>query len=1203
MAIKFTDDQQKVIDTRSKNILVSAAAGSGKTAVLVERIIQRIMDPINPIDIDRLLVVTFTNAAAAGMKEKIAKAIDKKLEVEGDNVHLQKQALLVHQAQITTIHSFCLYLIRNHFEAIELEPDFTIADEASIKLLATRVKDHLLEEHFTKAKAEFLEMVEFICHNGREKSLEDYITQLYQRAMSMPFPKKWLEDRKQDYTFQDLDTYTKTEAGEYLRNHVRALLESYLETYRVLYQVATKPDGPHMYADLLEQEAQFLETLLKEESLESLGSFLANMKFDRLSTKKDESVNLDKREWVKDKRSQLKKNIQSLALQFFSSSPQSIAEENKACQNAVVMLITLVQEFMEGLDLEKRKKGYIDFHDMEHMALQILLKQGEDGLEYSPIAKSYQDLFEEVMVDEYQDSNLVQEYLVSAVSRQEKGKENRFMVGDVKQSIYKFRLARPELFMDKYHDYEVESDAAVRIDLKKNFRSRKEVLDSVNAIFSKTMTKDLGGISYDDNAALHLGGTFLEATGMQTELLLADGDKPEQFKADEWEAYVVARRIQDLVKESYVQEEDGSGFRKAEYRDIVLLFRSPSNFEAVYKSMFEQMGIPLYMTSGSGYFDALEVQQVLHFLQVIENPHWDLSMYAVCTSVFGEMTESQLAKVKVNSVHEEELEPSFYEKLLDYQEVGEEEEIKSKIANLQEKISIYRRQMEYLSVSELLRNIFADSYYKEKVLALPDGEKRLANVELLQVKAVNFGKTNYHGLFAFLSYMEQMKKQEIDYGEANSLVEHANVVRVMSIHKSKGLEFPITFVCGMGQNYKMKDKQQMILIDNDLGLGLDYININRRSKNKTLRKHTIALKMEQEILAEEQRILYVAMTRAKEKLILCGYMEKAWETMERESELVLRADGTCLLSDLLAAKSYLQLCLLVRSPELPIEIKIITKEAVLEGEIVDTVRKEMGREKLYEVLEEEKENPYDAILAYRYAYQNLEALYYKTTVSEIKSRAILQEEEPSHILYEERESYVPDFMLKQEEKEEKLTAAQRGTAYHRVLEAINFSERAKYIGNEDACLQALVDQKRITRKQKECISHYALQQFFQSDLCQRMEQASKGGLLEKEKSFFLGVDAFELDAKLPKGEQILVQGMIDAYFEEDGELVLVDYKTDYITDIEELRLRYGIQMKYYTLALEKALGKKVKEIVLYSFGLHKVLVENLHKEVDNSSLT
>ncbi len=1215
MAVKFTDDQQRVIDTRNKNILVSAAAGSGKTAVLVERIIQRITDQEHPIDIDKLLVVTFTNAAAVGMKERISNAIQARLALEPENVHLQRQAVLVHQAQITTIHSFCLYLIKNHFEAIGLEPDFSVADEAAVKLLAAEVKADVLEEAFQEGTEAFLYMVEFVCHNGKESALEDYIDQLYARAMSMPFPKTWLLERKKDYAFTDLEEFTQTHSGKYLLLHIQGLLRSYAEAYRALYKVAVEPDGPYMYADVLEKELAFLEKVISKQSLEEIGLLLPNMEFARLPAKKDSTVHPDKKEWVKDKRSSYKKALQELSSQFFGKSPQSISVENEACRKATEAFIDITITFMERLAIEKRKRGIIDFHDMEHMALQILLQETEHGYEATETARSYQSFFEEVMVDEYQDSNMVQEYLVNAVSGEQIGKHNRFMVGDVKQSIYKFRLARPELFMEKYHLYAENQndnnvtgakntdDTKIRIDLKQNFRSRQEVLSAVNSVFERVMLPELGGIAYDESAALYPGASFPESPNMTAELIIATEDKPDCYDAKQWEAYCITKRIKELVRYGRILDETGTGFRPVTYGDIVLLLRSPSGFEEAYKQVFEQQGIPLYMTSGSGYFDTVDVQNLIKLLQAIENPRLDIPMFGVCTSVFGNMSENQLSEVKIyykkliqeGKVGAKKSEQCFYDMLCHYQDDFPDSETGRAIGRLQQSLKKYRRQMEYLTVAELLYEILRDFQYREYISVLPDGDKRLANVSLLLERAANFGSGGYQGVFAFTNYMNQLYKQSIDYGEAG-LVESADVVRVMSIHKSKGLEFPITIVGGMGQSYQMRDKQQMILIDNDMGLGMDYINIKERSKNKTLRKNVIALKMEQEILAEEQRILYVAMTRAKEKLIMVGYKAKFDQNSEDRSWSGSSEKQTCMLSEVLEARNYLDLCLLARKEDSPILLKTMTLEDYVENEVCEITTREERKEALSERLAEDAScEAYDVRFHYEYPHSNLKDLYSKTSVSELKKAAIREENEAVFEAFEKQNEaeivpYIPAFMKETTEPK----GAELGTIYHKVMELWEFSkDLSVYHSGEKGrtaikeAIAEMVSAGKLSERHAESINKYKMQHFLQSDIAQRIREADLQHKLQKEQSFFLGVPANMVNAEFPAEELMLVQGIIDVYFEEDDGLVLVDYKTDFIKTGQELVDRYKVQMMYYKKALEQALGKKVKEIILYSFSLEE----------------
>ncbi len=1202
MAVTFTPDQQKVIDTRNKNILVSAAAGSGKTAVLVERIIQRVLDAENPIDIDKMLVVTFTNAAAAGMKEKISAAIQDKLLEEPNNVHLQRQAVLVHQAQITTIHSFCLYLIKNHFEAIGLEPDFQVADEPTMKLLSKEVIDRVLEQSFTEADEDFLFMVEFICHAGRESILEEFITELYKRAESMPFPKTWLLERKKDYDFTDLDDFTKLECGKYLLSHFRKLLKSYEQGYQALYKVATSSDGPYMYADLLEKEREFLQQVLKKRSLKGISTLLPNMKFERLPSKKDDTVHLRKRKYVSDKRGEYKKAIQKLCEQFFIKSPQSLQIENEASKRVVSTLVDLTLSYMEVLAEEKNKRGIIDFHDMEHFALQILLRETKNGYEPTEIAKNYQQYFEEVMVDEYQDSNLVQEYIVTAVSGEDIGKHNRFMVGDVKQSIYKFRLARPEIFMEKYDKYgenaddtsvKNDCDTNIRIDLKQNFRSRKEVLEATNNVFKKVMRKELGGIAYDKNAALYVGRQFMEAPDMEAELLITTEDKPFYFSDKEWEAACVARRIKELIRTGYVVNENGDGLRPIKYGDIVLLFRAPGSFEKAYRKVFQLEEIPMFMTSSSNSFETFEIQTLMKFLQAIENPRKDIPLFGVATSLFGEITENEIAEIKIyyrdmlqkKGILPPKAESCLYEMMCLYAENVSENILTNKIKKLQEKLQKYRKKAEYLPIVEVIYDIVQEFHYREFIGLMQDGERRLANLELFIEHAATFGVGGYKGLFAFISYMSQLEKQSVEYGQIN-LLGQVDAVRVMTIHKSKGLEFPVVFVCGMGQSYATKGKQQMLFIDNDMGVALDYVNPKLRSKNKTIRKQVISLKMDLENLAEEQRVLYVAMTRAKEKLIMAGHKNK----FESVDDYLVRGDVPPELSDILGAKSYLDLCLLSLAENSPICVKKCTSEGYTINYFKET---ENYRARYDEMMELRKEQAEDALLsayeerfAFQYPFAHLKDLYAKTSVSELKKAALEEEQEAVFEVFEaqnhkEMFPYIPEFMREKRE----MTGAERGTAYHRLFELIDFKKPPRSVEQWKERILEFTKTGKFSERQAACINVSKMQLFMQSDIGKRMQKSACNGTLFREKSFFLGVPADTVDKKFPSEELVLVQGIIDAYFEEEDGIVLVDYKTDRVQHGQELIDRYKVQMQYYVKALEQAFNKKVKEVILYSLTL------------------
>ena len=737
MAVSFTPEQEKVIKLHNRNILVSAAAGSGKTAVLVERIVRMICDEEHPVDIDRLLVVTFTNAAAAEMRERISLAIAKRLEENPESAHLQKQATLVHNAQITTIDSFCLFIIRNNFNDIGLDPAFRVADEGELKLLKQDVLSEILEEHFGEKdeakRADFIHCVECYAPNGKEKTLEEHIFNLYNFAMSFPWPEEWLLERMEDYNVASKEEMEALPWMQFATKHIRELSEDIVEDYNRAIRLAEESDGPYMYGELLEREKEALETALHKEGFEALGAALSGLAFDRLPARKDDSVNPDKRELAKGFRNQAKERIGALVKKFYKTPLDLAVEQGQYSQRALRTLLSLCLDFKARFDEKKREKIVLDFSDMEHFALNILIKKDEAGIHATKTALEYRKFFAEVLIDEYQDSNLVQELLLSSVSGEEEGNFNRFMVGDVKQSIYKFRLARPELFMEKYHTYSHEDSDKQRIDLHKNFRSRKEVLDSVNYVFSQIMGEHLGGIAYDDAAALYPGAEYPAVadsevaldnaeTSYKTELLLMD--KPDDMDSKELEAYGIATRIHQLIRDFKVTDKATGQLRPCRFGDIVVLLRTNSGWDEVFKEVFTRQGIPSHMTARTGYFSATEIQNVMQFLRVLDNPLQDIPLFGVMKGIFGGFAEEEIVKIRLIN-----RKAKLYEALCVYSggisegsgsekdaqdasETGETEPgIVEKARIFLEKVELYRDRSVYLPVRKLLQ---------EKVLKNPD---------------------------------------------------------------------------------------------------------------------------------------------------------------------------------------------------------------------------------------------------------------------------------------------------------------------------------------------------------------------------------------------------------------------------------------------------------------------------------------------------
>lgn len=1255
MGMKFTPEQQRVIELHNSNILVSAAAGSGKTAVLVERIIRMICDGEHPADIDRLLIVTFTNAAAAEMRERIAAGITARLEADPGNEHIQKQSALLHNAQITTIDSFSLFLIRNHFNEIGLDPDFRVADEGEIKLLQQEVLAQLLEDAYAgqfvpEAPEQFHACVEYFCPGGRESVLEQHILNLSRYAGSFPWPAEWLEERKNDYAAGDMEALVHSDYGQYLTERVNRTVEGCLEKLREVKRLCELPDGPYMYGELTEAEIEQLERLTSCKDLEEQAAKVPAVTFARLPSKKDDSVDPAKRELAKAIRNSVKDTLSDLSESYFKTPLELAVEQGKACREPLRMLLDLVLEFDRRLLAAKQERHLIDFSDMEHYALQILLKRekveetGSIGTDRaktkyrivpSDVAMEYRQYFQEILIDEYQDSNLVQEYLLSAISGEEEGRYNRFMVGDVKQSIYKFRLARPELFLEKYDTYQETGDLC-RIDLAKNFRSRIQVVDAVNGVFSRIMSREIGGIAYDDKAALYPGAVYpaQEDPAYGSELLLIR--KPEKGEREEsgigeqhaegagvlvdydnvrqLEALAIAARIKQLKGSLQVMEKSTGELRPVRYSDMVILLRTTSGWDEEFKKILEQQGIPVYITSKTGYFGALEVQELLQFLRVLDNPRQDIPLFGVMQSVFGGFTQEEIAQIRSGGEGHSRKRMTLYEALKEVaqsgrtveegeeisagESAGEEAELSQKADTFLQRIGHYRDLTPFTSIRDLLQRILDDYDYLNYVTALPAGSKRRANVEMLLTKASAFEKTSYFGLFHFIRYMEQLEKYDVDYGEADTLDENADVVRIMSIHKSKGLEFPVVFVSGLSKRFNMQDANQSLIVDMDLGVAVDYVDSVRRIKNKTLRRTVLSAKMKEDNLAEELRVLYVALTRAREKLILTAVLDKAdekWELAQMTGQERLTYLDFC------EAGSYMDFLLPIL-PQTGIAVKTLRTEDLAVEELREQLRMGNRREQLRLIAcgettltgdPEENERKLMYLrerFAYQYPHPGLQKLYTKTTVSELKIAAMAEKDEAAFHTFEEKEvvPYIPGFRREQE----KVSGAVRGNAFHRVMELLDFMYVFVESGLFEKCpgdyetyrkrldaerlknrleefLQRETVSLRLTEEYAKAVSLPKILNFLEQELAYRMWRAQEQGLLYREQPFVLGIDAKRLDPDLPEGEKVLIQGIIDVFFIEDGEIVLLDYKTDVIDSMEALWNRYNVQIQYYEEALTK----------------------------------
>lgn len=1264
MGMKFTEDQQRVIDLRNCNILVSAAAGSGKTAVLVERIVELVSgsgcDSARAVDIDRLLIVTFTNAAAAQMRERITKALSDRVEAEPDNEHIKKQLMLIHNAKIMTIHSFCLYLIKNHFNDIGLDPDFRTADEGEIRLLKQEVLSELLEEQFALGRQEFTDCVEYFAYDGREKWLEELIERLYTFSGSYPFPEKWLRQHRMDYHVETFEELVKTEWFAGMMQEISALLQECKEQEKAALKVCEEPDGPYFYAVALEQDQELLAGLEQElasvvqtasepeqsvasaemdssvakDAFEALAARVQGISYARMAPKKDDSVSAEKRELVKAMRERVKSLLGTLSEKYFVSGPKQWLAECRQADAALCELVDLALLFGERLTEKKREKNLLDFEDMEHLALQILLKEEENGqMVPSDTALEYREQFVEILIDEYQDSNLVQEFLLQSISGEDDGRFNRFMVGDVKQSIYKFRLARPELFLEKFATYQKEDGNCVRVDLKQNFRSRHEVTDCVNDLFLQLMHRELGGVEYDADAALYPAAQFPEADGeaadarekdvalgseekqgsavpvstaceasiarspYEPELCIAaiSGEKGEDPK--ELEAKMIAGKIREIVGKLPVRDSESGQLRPARYQDIVILLRTTSGWDETFKKILEENAIPVFVTSKTGYFAATEVQTVLNFLRVLNNPLQEIPLFGVLKSVLFGFSDAQLATLRA-------LDETGKRCLYDCVKLaaGEGESGEGNVgygsgsngadASLREKccsflsfLNRYREYAVYLPIHKLMEQFLEETGYLYTVSALPGGVQRRINVEMLLTRAESFEKTSYSGLFHFIRYMEQLEKYDIDYGETGASDENADVVRIMSIHKSKGLEFPVCFVSGLSKRFNRQDSAAPVLMDMDLGLAIDWVDPTARIRHTTLKKNVLARKLNADSMGEELRVLYVALTRAEEKLILTGTCK---EDKLPQEDATQGAYGYSALR-LQEASSYYDL-VLPAWQSVGRRLQICTQEELLQAELVRASLGYNSRQKLFEEAGKEPEAAELALcerLQKPYAHENLAGLFVKTTVSELKKEGMQEEAAEGLTLFPEEEvvPYLPQFVREQEET---VSGTTRGSAYHRLLEIFPFERQETWTA---AKIRTVIEEckadRRLSEEYAAAINVYKIRAFLQTPLAARMAKAARSNRLHREQPFVLGLSANRLNTDFPEDETVLIQGIIDVYLEEEDGIVLADYKTDLVKDPKELILRYRVQLDYYEEALVRLTGKCVKEKLIYSFGLEQ----------------
>ena len=1264
MGVSWTTEQQQVIDLRNRNILVSAAAGSGKTAVLVERIVKIITDKNHPVDIDHLLIVTFTNAAAAEMRERIGNAIEKALDEQPGNEHLLRQLTLIHNAQITTIDSFCLYVVRNHFHEIDLEPNFRIGDEGELKLLREDVLGRVLEQNYEEPSEAFSDFVEGYASGRTDVALNEMILQLYEFSRSYPWPEKWLDSFVGAYRIETREELDRAEWLAPLTENICFVLKDCEQLLKQALAITQQDDGPDMYEKAVQSDLEKYEGLSRLTSFCELSGALSDIKYDRLASSRGFEGDPDKLELVKSLREQAKDVVKKLCKQYFFCSPEMMIEQLERTEPMLEEVVRLTKQFADEFAAAKRRKNLVDFHDVEHFALQILVD--EETEKAKKTAEEFRDTFEEIMIDEYQDSNEVQETLLRSISREERGENNIFMVGDVKQSIYRFRLARPELFMKKYDSYSLEESTTQRIDLHKNFRSREEVLTCTNDIFYKIMARSLGNVEYDAEAALYPGASYPVSADFIPEILLADSndellEDTELTDKKTLEAKIVAEEIKHLMKTQQVTDKAAGTLRAAHYSDIVILLRSLSGWADSLVEVLNGNGIPAHTVSSTGYFSTVEVQTVLSMLRLLDNPRQDIPMAAVLRSPMAGLTDEELAVLRL-----EDGSVPFHEAVLElaeglYEEDGQkeisdseadseadqkqgrnadgkkEDDIETtahrKLLKFYKKYRQLRQLVPDTPIHELIEIILRETGYGHYVAAMPAGNRRTANLNMLLEKAAAYEKTSYKGLFHFVRYIDELQKYDVDFGEADMVGENEDVVRIMSIHKSKGLEFPIVIVSGMGKNFNKQDTRSKMVLHPELGIGLDYMDGKKRIKSPTIAKKAIAKQIELENLGEELRVLYVALTRAKEKLILTGTLKDAAEKLEfyrQQANLSKAADRPLSYLTREGASGYLDWILpavLSYGDKYPVRI-VEAAELVL-----DEVENQLEQnEDLTERIEEIEAADTQLVgqlkqrFLQRYPYQVDVLRKNKYSVSELKHRAMRerfeaeQEETVPAFLEEPVTPTIPLFIQREESVEQETAnrGALRGTAVHRVMECYDFASE-KSVQEQ---MEAMEKEEKITADMRALVKEQTVADFVSSETGKRMALAQRGGALYREKPFVMGFTEEELenygfgadsntdsceniykktDSDQEKEEQkrirheedlTLIQGIIDVFWIEKDGIVLLDYKTDRVQQAKELIDRYATQLKLYADALERVFAArklKVKEILIYSFFLEQLI--------------
>ena len=1224
--MKWTKEQEQAIYEKNTNILVAAAAGSGKTAVLVERIINKIIN--ENIDIDKLLVVTFTNAAASEMRERVLNAIYEKLENDSENQNLQRQITLLNKASICTIDSFCLDVVRNHFYELDnVSPNFRIGDTTEIELLKQEIIEEIFEKKYEEEDKDFNTLINTYTSYRDDTPLKEIILKIYNYIQSNPFPEKWLNEKIEMFNLEgkkeEYSDFSNTVWGEELLKEVEEELIDDITALQDIEESLSFDPELNKFWQTIRSDIDMLQTLKSNlDNWDKAYEISKNINFVTWPRKKIESSIKEEAKIIRD---DVKKKLNKVINKILICDSDEAKQDIQDMYNVLDKLKYVILEFQGEFSKRKRERNIVDFNDIEHFALKILLKETEEGkIEPTDVAKKYKEKYIEIAIDEYQDSNLVQEYILNAVS---KG-DNIFMVGDVKQSIYKFRQAMPELFLDKYKNYKKIEDKKqednLKIKLFKNFRSRENVLKFTNLIFQDIMSNLLGDIEYNQEEYLNLGAQYPEEKqNLNTEINIIDlkeneeeqsnvstedlnenvenEEQQERIEDIELEARFVANKIREIVQNKYqIWDAKKDKYRDIKYKDIVVLLRSTSNIAPIFEQEIIRLDMPVFSDSSQEYLDSIEIQTIMSLLKIIDNPMQDIPLVTVLRSNIGKFTDDELVEIRLSDKYEN------YYTCMKKAKLDVNPKLKDKIQRFFESIEEWRKEQEYLSLDELIWKIYIDTGYYNYVGLMSNGALRQANLKMLFQRAKQYESSNFKGLYNFINFIEKLRLSSGDLGAAKLIGENDDVIRIMSIHKSKGLEFPVVFLSSTGKQFNLMDLNQNILLHQEMGIGVKYINYERQVQYDTLTKTAMRNKILVETLSEEMRILYVALTRAKEKLFITGLSKDYEKEAENIEKQICRYPKYLdKINPILVKKykRYLDWIMLVYNYEKEtaknfVNFNIYKKKELLNS--FENIKKEEIDAKEFlekQDVDNDKIKKIEEILNWSYDYELSTTIPTKTSVTKIKQ---MQNEEniettlDNYLIDAEKneknkekvqENSLPKPQFLRKEDDDKLTSAQKGTLVHLCLQKLN--EKQEYTLQEiKDLINELELRQIITNKEARSISTYKILAFTKSTIWKELRKAKT---VEKEKPFYINIPAKEIYNQEIE-EDILVQGIIDLYYiNENDKLVLVDYKTDYVEKgkEEELLNKYRKQLDLYKRALESALNRKVDKVYIYSVYLEK----------------